>query len=654
MSIPLTDVVYPLDESGQSPSNRIINERHELTTTSWSGFNLIIPEAAPFFDDSLGDELIHYPSGDRLLRGRDWITGWMFKSATGEIGAFVSSCIYILDTQLRGQVEIPSYQCLGGEWQINKEQLERILADKLLNPNRYYWEFVVNLPQIFRPLDHDQDIDEVSELGLLLDELRGIAIAIREASESGALEEHEAKRNPHKTRPADLEGGGLGNLFNWTVATLTEMNNPNALPTDRYMSPPVVKRLIDLTAMASIDALIARRDNPNRVDAHQAGTLFTAEIHALIQEYLSGGTGYINALTLEGKSLQGVIDESVLAIRPILDQNYNDTIASVSTQLENFVALDTAKFAGQTSQQWDQRIQNLIEAGAGTTMLPSVFELLEPEFPDPGYVAPDILPTEPTTTQLAIFSKESNPRWADTCHLLIMHAGVTYSVTFYPLTGNCVIWSDKDPSPGVSFFIDESGETDHYRIWMNAPADRVGMVIVNDNMEKTTVGTGMIIFGDSTAVKPWVNNRSDKTVKVLSSTAELATVIQAQAALGVRMTSVEQVNTTQDQAITAINARPRADLILVNATQTIPVGATTFNLTTLITALGLQAQYDLSKAMVYVRIKNTDDDSPNKDSWINAEGACSYGMRANLTTAFVYNHTSGPIDAYIRVSVPKN
>lgn len=732
MSIPLTEVVYPLDQTGLSVSNKIIKERHELTSTTWSGFNLIIPKAAPFFDDSI-THLVHYPSGDILEKGRDWITGWMFQSATAELGQFLSGCIYIFDTALAGHIEIPSYQCLGGEWQLDTQVLEAILADKLLNPQRFYWEYVANTPNIFRPLDHDQDIDEFSELGSLLDELRGISNAIRLASESGALGEHESKKNPHNMGPGDLTTP-LDRLLNYRIATLLEMSDPNNLPSTRYVSPPGVKRLIEVTALAALQTFAARRDNPNNVTAEQAGTLDTDQIHALIQNYLSGGTGgeggidastlqgrnfaqvvqeaitslnpilaenlesvmaavnqeldkfvetnevenliiaylarattRIDADTLEGKDLDGVVAEAMLAVNPVLLQQYNRIVEDVALTLSGFVANDTARFAGLNNVEWDQRIIELAGAVSGVVWLPSVVELLEPENPPDDWVKPDFLVSEPTTTLVAAFAEESNPRWADTGHVSVYMAGVGYHITIYPLTKKIEAWSDGPIQPGVSFFVDEAGEADLLRLWMVAPADRTAATVLSKNSQNTTLYDGMTVFGNSTVTKPWINNPVTVNMKVPASMANIntlqtniAAVITAQAALGQRVTTAEQEITNVKERVSATEQEiedlkddPGSDLVLVSGTSTINANtALTFNLQTLLTASG-HTGYDLGRAMVYVRIKNTDASSPNHNSWINAEAICSYGLRANLTTAFVHNHSDAQLDAFIRVSVPK-
>lgn len=648
MSIPLTGVVYPLDTSGQSPSNKILNERHELISTTWSGFNLIIPKAAPFFDDSIPNgKLIHYPSGKELLKGKDWITGWMFQSASGEIGKFVSACIYLFDTQLKGHVEIPQYQCLGGEWQLDLDTLKAILAEKLLNPQRFYWEYVAKVPQIFRPLDHDEDIDSFSELGELLDELQGIAQAIKASSETGSLDIHIAQRNPHKTGPGDLTYP-LDRILNWNPATLLEMTDPNALPADRYMTPPSTLQLINNTAVAQLLAFMALRNNPQKVTAHQTGTLTEDEINALIQSYLSGGTGALNAATLQGRDLAGVVNEVVLAIQPTLKESYDALFEQISTVLENVVATDTALFAGLSKAQWEQNINAMIDAKTHLAQFDSVEELLRPEWPDPTEAIPDIKDTEATTTLMASILMDTNVKRANTGLLTIVVDHVTYFFTIHALTRGVVAWSSGTPTAGYRFFLDQSGTSNELRLWMVGPPARVGATLVNSNETAVVMSDGRTIYSASSVVQPVFNSPVDVVIKQQASLADLGIVVTAQAALGARVTTAEK-------DIVDLKAYPIADMILVNGIVDVPGNdKVEYDLTALLNAKNSPYQFNISKAVVQVRIQNTNADSPNYESWINGETAISYGMRKDLTKAFVYNHTGSVVKAFVRVIVPKS
>ena len=46
-------MTYPLDLTGTSTANKIINEAHTLSVSSWSDYHMIIPLAAPFYTEGL-------------------------------------------------------------------------------------------------------------------------------------------------------------------------------------------------------------------------------------------------------------------------------------------------------------------------------------------------------------------------------------------------------------------------------------------------------------------------------------------------------------------------------------------------------------------------------------------------------------------------
>lgn len=492
MPIPLTDVVYPLDESGQSPSNRIVNERHELTSASWSGFNLIIPNAAPFFDDSI-EYLTHYPSGDRLERGRDWITGYLFQSCTGELGKFVSSCIYFFDTGLTGQVEIPSYQCLGGEWQVNQEQMTAILAQALLNPQRYYWEYVANLPQIFRPLDHDQDIDEFSELGSLLDSLQGIANAIRDTPWGATLQAHLIAHNPHNINKDDV---GLPFVNNWRVATPTDLTNPAALPDQLYITPPMVKLLIDNIAISALDAFKARRDNPNVVTAGQTGALTAAQTEQLIAEFLTGSAaGSLNAAFLEGRNYNQIIAGAMAEMENSLEDTKNQMLAQIQSILAGFQADDTSKFAGKTESEWDIRIVQFARVVSPIRRFRAVMDIVEDPSLNP---INTVLASEPTHTLIGVINKPAAVARGCTQSFTLAVANTNVKVVLNQSTEDGVVIDYGTLPAGWQLYLDNDIDGNR-RLWVTGPADRPAFDVFNMAAVDLTLSDGMTFYGASSA-----------------------------------------------------------------------------------------------------------------------------------------------------------
>lgn len=74
------------------------------------------------------------------------------------------------------------------------------------------------------------------------------------------------------------------------------------------------KKTYRTTLNAILAIFAARRDNPNQVTAEQVGTLTVAQIEDLLKEKLGVEDVAINALKLEGKTLQEVLDAAIVAV----------------------------------------------------------------------------------------------------------------------------------------------------------------------------------------------------------------------------------------------------------------------------------------------------------------------------------------------------
>lgn len=301
MSIDLSSVSYPFDRTGLAVTNKILVERHTLTSVNWTEFNIIIPKSAPFYSESI-THLIHRPSGRRLERGVDWCEGWYYQSASGEIGLDIHCCIYFYDPALTGEVEIPSYQAMGGEWQINGQKLTEILAQVLLNPLRYYWEQVANLPEIFNPLDHDQDIQDFTRLGDLIDVLQNIAEALGATDETGLNGHLLDFNNPHKLTKEQVL---LGKVMNYAMATTSDINIPYNPAS--YMSPVTTNQMISNIALAALNLHTQNVNNPHGTTADQTGAYFIEETDAILESLAAGLVHNLYAYRLEGKSVSEIV-----------------------------------------------------------------------------------------------------------------------------------------------------------------------------------------------------------------------------------------------------------------------------------------------------------------------------------------------------------
>lgn len=353
----VAEVTYPLDPTGEAVSNRVGPERHTLTSKDWSEFNIIIPKATPFFQPKEGElKLTHYPSGKVLTRGKDWVEGWYFRSAADRIGRHLFGCIVMIDPRMSGEIEIDKYQTLGGEYTLNKQQLEAILAQQLFNPFRRYWEVIANLPQIFPPLDHGHPVDDMTGLPEFIKALNGIENAIIAMSEGGDLPAHlNDFNNPHHVTALHVK---LEKLMNWAIATLADIRvgsmNPQA-----YMNPTITYEMIKATAIAALQAHIMDHDNVHQVTADQVNTYTKERITELLNQLLRGELGDIDADLLQGETSNQIVARAKLQTDAAISVVKQEIINDLSSIIENAQAQDTAKFAGWTKEQWEKHIVDL-------------------------------------------------------------------------------------------------------------------------------------------------------------------------------------------------------------------------------------------------------------------------------------------------------
>lgn len=367
MSIDLSTVSLPFDRWGTAATNKIPGERQTLTSVAWTEFNILIPKYAPFYAESIADDgLVHLYSGRRLIRGKDWIEGWYFQSASGEIGLDINSCIYFYDPTMAGEVQIDSYQAMGGEWQINGQKLTEILAHKLLNPLRYFWEQVAELPEIFNPLDHDQDIQDFTKLGDLLDNLTGIAKAIQTASgdTGGQFTAHLSDtNNPHKTNKAHI---GLPLVQNYAVATATDVSL-SVLNPSTYLNPPTAKILIDALVKIAMDNLLAT-PNPTGLTPEVLGVYTKEETDSFFPILANGQMYDLQAKTVGGKTADQIISAAKAEVNAQLQTISDGIRGAVEDVIANSTDINASTFDHKTPAEWEQMIAAAVDSGSGSVI----------------------------------------------------------------------------------------------------------------------------------------------------------------------------------------------------------------------------------------------------------------------------------------------
>lgn len=109
--------------------------------------------------------------------------------------------------------------------------------------------------------------------------------------------------NPHNTTKAQV---GLGNVPNFSMAG--DQEAIDGIASDKFMSPRLVKLVIQQLAGDDIGVHINNLNNPHQVTAAQIGAYTTAQVNQLLTNYLETSGTAANSSKLEGKTLQEVLD----------------------------------------------------------------------------------------------------------------------------------------------------------------------------------------------------------------------------------------------------------------------------------------------------------------------------------------------------------
>lgn len=155
---------YPVDISGVSPDNRVVDERHRVNT-EWRA---IVPDHAPFFAERFRVHL----NGRELEQGRHYVFKDLATKETQESGKSVYNTVIFTDTTISGEVYM-TYQCYGDP------MYPGVLAkyiDQLGKDSRATnWTSIINKPPYYPPEPHQHFMTDVYGLGPMARGLHAIA-----------------------------------------------------------------------------------------------------------------------------------------------------------------------------------------------------------------------------------------------------------------------------------------------------------------------------------------------------------------------------------------------------------------------------------------------------------------------------------------------
>lgn len=218
----MTSPTYPFDITGLEPSNLITDESYTLSSVYISGYNVLIPTAAPFYVDNL---VLKYVDANgvstTLVEDIDYYLCLPYIEATRAIGKIVHGGIMILHDYLTGSFKL-TYQTLGGSVIANPSLVINNIINGSYLAKGVLWDVVTNIQKPFPAVDLRHHKDFIFTKKEVINALSDIGTAITTASTANTgLSTHVANHNnPHLVNKLQV---GLGNVANYPIATDAEV-----------------------------------------------------------------------------------------------------------------------------------------------------------------------------------------------------------------------------------------------------------------------------------------------------------------------------------------------------------------------------------------------------------------------------------------------
>lgn len=213
---------YPLDETGTSPDNLVLNEPHELGSRQ---VRCIALHYGAFFTESLR---VRDAATGQLLTADQYYPAELYAVPTALYGKEICAIIVITDPTVSGNVLV-DYQVLGGYYGASTQAIIQQLDNLNLDDRPVSWPNVIDKPSEFPPTWHYHDAGDIFGFEFVvqaLDRIRDAILMGDQAShdeiyryidrmydelvdlinrQDDALQQHIADtNNPHQTTPGKI------------------------------------------------------------------------------------------------------------------------------------------------------------------------------------------------------------------------------------------------------------------------------------------------------------------------------------------------------------------------------------------------------------------------------------------------------------------
>jgi len=258
----MSNVTFPLDLSGNNPTNLVRNELHTVSESRFRDYFFLVPNFSPFYIDNFSLVLSNNNNDIPLVEDVDFSFAIQYVTGTRVTGKVMYGAITLHNLSLNGILKV-TYQTLGGDQVADRLVVLSTLADKAYNPKTTIWDILTGVPQAFPPTPHYQDYNQFFGQEAVVHGLGQIRDAILTNSTITAQE----IGNLFNT----LNLGSLSSYLRITGGTMTGPLTLHGNPTDS----------LHATTKQYVDGLIANNTQLSSVLSNYALTSYVDQQDAL-------------------------------------------------------------------------------------------------------------------------------------------------------------------------------------------------------------------------------------------------------------------------------------------------------------------------------------------------------------------------------------
>lgn len=170
--MPINPIRYPLDLTGTSRDNLVLNELHTLKPTRVRAVAL---QNGAFYTASV--VIRDVATARVLVVGQDYEFDNLYQMASEHAKAEVAAIIVITNTEVSNTVSV-DYQCIGGLYGYSTTAIMQQIEDLQLDNRKVEWGNIYNKPAVYPPAKHLHDIGDVYGFEYLVQAIQQLRHAI--------------------------------------------------------------------------------------------------------------------------------------------------------------------------------------------------------------------------------------------------------------------------------------------------------------------------------------------------------------------------------------------------------------------------------------------------------------------------------------------